>query len=161
MLAVADIYELMLAFDLRDEVSEAEVAELQWHLGLGPQPAELRIVTGFPLVVEVEGEAVEVEEMPEPLLSCQGEAYKVGGALCSVLLHKENALRSGWALTSRQEIHPDDFDRIGVLLTWLADRAHDVHRGADGSVTVGWTRFYEDVRPEPLVVRDGLVVWPS
>ncbi|MGW7297426.1 MULTISPECIES: hypothetical protein [unclassified Streptomyces] len=158
---MADIYELMLALDLRDDVSEAEVAELRWHVGLGPRPEGLNIVTGSSLVMEVEGEEVEVEEVPEPLLSCQGEAYKVGGALFSVLLRKEDAWRSGWALTSRQEIHPDDFDRTGTLLTWLADRAHDVHRRPDGGVNVGWTRFYEEVRPEPLVVRDGVVVWPS
>ncbi|OEJ22942.1 hypothetical protein AR457_37665 [Streptomyces agglomeratus] len=83
------------------------------------------------------------------------------GALVSVLLRKQDTRRNAWALTSRQEIHPDDFERTGELLAWLASKAGDSHRGPDGSVNLGWTRFYEGGQPELLVVRDGAVIWPS
>ncbi|UQW99235.1 hypothetical protein [Streptomyces sp. RerS4] len=158
---MADIFELMLTLDLRDELSEEELAELQWHLGLGPQPKVLRIVTDFPFAVEDDHGEPIVEDHPQPLLGHHGEAYKVEGALVSVLLRKQDSRRSAWALTSRQEIHPDDFERTGELLTWLASKAGDFHRRPDGSVNLGWTRFYEERQPEPLVVRDGMVIWPS
>ncbi|MFF8916668.1 hypothetical protein ACF08M_25925 [Streptomyces sp. NPDC015032] len=151
----------MLTLDLRDELSGEELAELQWHLGLGPQPKVLRIVTDFPSVVEDDHGELIVENHPEPLLGYHGEAFKVDGALVSVLLRKQNTRRDAWALTSRQEIHPDDFERTGELLTWLADKADDSHRRPDGSVNLGWIRFYEERRPEPLVVRDGVVIWRS
>ncbi|MDA2811815.1 hypothetical protein O4J56_14325 [Nocardiopsis sp. RSe5-2] len=35
---MADVFELAITVDLRDEISEEEVAELRWHLGLGPEP---------------------------------------------------------------------------------------------------------------------------
>ncbi|MFD8413997.1 hypothetical protein ACFV2Q_19935 [Streptomyces sp. NPDC059650] len=158
---MADIFELMLTLDLRDELSEEELAELQWHLGLGPQPKSLRIVTDFPFVVEDDHGELLVEDHPEPLLGHQGEASKVGGALVAILLRKRETRRSAWALTSRQEIHPDDFERTGELLNWLANKADDSHRSPDGSVHLGWTRFHEELLPEPLVVRDGMVIWPS
>ncbi|WP_171171517.1 hypothetical protein [Streptomyces sp. I05A-00742] len=158
---MADIFELMLTLDLRDELSEDELAELRWHLGLGPQPEVLRIVTDFSFVVEDDQGELVVEDHPEPLLSRHGEASKVDGALVSVLLRKQDTRRDAWALTSRQEIHPDDFERTGELLTWLANKAGDFHRRPDGSVDLGWIRFHEERRPEPLVVRDGVVIWPS
>ncbi|MFE0132519.1 hypothetical protein ACFWY6_13250 [Streptomyces sp. NPDC059037] len=158
---MADIFELMLTLDLRDELSEEELAELRWHLGLGPQPEVLRIVPNFPFVVEDDHGELVVEDHPEPLLGHHGEAAKVDGALVSVLLHKQDTRRDAWALTSRQEIHPDAFEAAGELLTWLANKAGDFHRNPDGSVNLGWTRFYEERQPKPLVVRDGLVIWPS
>ncbi|WAZ19028.1 hypothetical protein STRCI_000047 [Streptomyces cinnabarinus] len=158
---MADIYELMLAVDLCDDVSEDELAELQWHLGLGPRPGALRIVTGFPCVVEDDHGELAVEDHPEPLLGCHGEASMVEGVLVSVLVRRQDTRRGAWAVTSRQEIHPDGFERTGELLAWLAGKAGDGHRRPDGSVEMGWTRFYEERRPEPLVVRDGVVVWPS
>ncbi|MGW7069310.1 hypothetical protein ACWGII_14880 [Streptomyces sp. NPDC054855] len=154
---MADIYELTMALDLRDDLSEGEVAELRWHLGLGPRPTALTVVREFPVVVEdARGELV-TEDDPAPLLGCHDTALKVAGALTSVLLPREG----GWALTARQEIHPDAFDRVGELLTWLAARAEGHHARLDGSVRVGWTRFYEQDEPRPLVVRDGGVDWPS
>lgn len=151
----------MLTLDLRDELSEEELAELRWHLGLGPQPEVLRIVPRVPFVVEGDHGELVVEDHPEPLLGDHGEATKVDGALVSVLVHKQDTRRSAWSLTSRQEIHPDAFEATGELLMWLAKKAGDSHRHPDGGVSVGWTRFYEERQPEPLVVRDGLVVWPS
>lgn len=38
---MADIYELSVALDLRADVSDEEIAELRWQLGLGPRPVTL------------------------------------------------------------------------------------------------------------------------
>lgn len=156
---MADIYELMLTLDLRDELAEDELAELRWHLGLGPKPEILRIVTEFPFMDEDDDGALVVEDRPQPLLGCHGEALKVGGALASVLLRREHTWSGVWALTSRQEIHPDQFDLTGELLSWLATKAGDCHRRLDGSVDLGWIRFYESRQAKPLLVRDGAVIW--
>ncbi|MFG2391039.1 hypothetical protein ACGFYF_19330 [Streptomyces lavendulae] len=157
---MADVFELMLALDLRPDLPEPELDELRWHLGLGPEPEALRIVTAFPWVVEDDEGMPVVENHPEPLLAQRGEAYRIGGALVSLLVRRERAGRGAWALTSRQEIHPDDFDRTGELLAWLATAAADAHRH-DGGVDLGWTRFHEERRPVPLTVRGGAVAWPS
>ncbi|MFF0746348.1 hypothetical protein ACFYVL_38740 [Streptomyces sp. NPDC004111] len=158
---MADIFELMLSVDLCDEVSEEELAELRWHLGLGPQPEVLRIVTDFPFVAEDEHGEPVVENCPEPLLAQRGEACKVQGEAVSVLARKQDTQCAAWALVSRQEIHPEDFERTGELLTWLAHRAGDPHRRPDGGVALGWTRFHEETEHEVLVVSDGAVGWPS
>ncbi|MFH8484159.1 hypothetical protein [Streptomyces longisporoflavus] len=154
---MADIYELSIALDLRDDLSEGEIADLRWHLGQGPRPATLSVVREFPVVVEDDRGELVTEDSPAPLLGCHDTALKAGGALTSVLLPR----KGGWALTARQEAHPDDFDRVGELLVWLAARAEGHHARFDGSVRVGWTRFYEEDEPRPLVVRDGGVGWPS
>ncbi|MFI9237040.1 hypothetical protein [Streptomyces sp. NPDC053079] len=159
---MADVFELTLTLDLLDPLSEEELAELRWHLGLGPKPEILRIVTTFPFVVEDEHGEPVVEDHPEPLLGCHGEAFKVGGALVSALVPRQDTRRGAWALTSRQETHPDDFERTGELLSWLATKAVDAHRRSDnGDVHLGWIRFCEEVQPKPLVVRDGVAVWPT
>lgn len=151
----------MLTLDLRDELSEDELAELRWHLGLGPKPEILRIVTEFPFVDEDDDGVLVVEDHPQPLLGQHGEAFEVDGALVSVLLRRERTSFGAWALTSRQEIHPDQFALTGRLLGWLAAKADDRRRRFDGSVDLGWTRFYESRQVEPLVVREGVVIWPS
>ncbi|MFJ6017145.1 hypothetical protein [Streptomyces sp. NPDC092952] len=158
---MADIFELMLTLDLRDELSEDELVELRWHLGLGPKPETLHIVTEFPFWDEDDDGVLVGEDHPQPLLAHHGEAFKVDGALVSVLLRRKDTRCGAWALTSRQEIHPDQFDLTGELLGWLAAKAGDCHRRLDGSVDLGWTRFHESRRAEPLVVRDGVVGWPS
>ncbi|MFE6159932.1 hypothetical protein ACFQ7F_13590 [Streptomyces sp. NPDC056486] len=154
---MADSYELSIALDLRDDLSEGEIAELRWHLGLGPRPVTLTVVREFPVVVEDDRGELVTEDTPVPLLGCHGTASKIAGALTSVLLRRKD----GWALTARQEIHPDDFDLVGELLTWLAANAASHHERFDGSVRVGWTRFYEDDETSPLTVRNGGVDWPS
>ncbi|MCN9239964.1 hypothetical protein NGF19_04030 [Streptomyces sp. RY43-2] len=158
---MADLYELTLALDLRDDLTDQELAELRWHLGAGPKPETLRIVTEFPVVVEDEDGEFVIEDDPEPLLACHDAGYKVEGALVSVLLRKQGTGHDAWALTSRQEIHPDDFDRTGQLINWLATKADERHRDVDGSIGLGWIRHHEARQPEPLVVRDGGVVRPS
>ncbi|MGW7056734.1 hypothetical protein [Streptomyces sp. NPDC054887] len=154
---MADIFELSLVLNLRDSLLDEEVAELRWHLGLGGKPETLRIVMAFPIVVEDGYGEFVTEDHPVPLLGRHGEAGKVDGALVSVLLRTESG---AWALTARQEIHPDEFDRTGELLSWLATRADDRHRSSTGVVRLGWIRFCESERFEPLAVRDGEVVWP-
>ncbi|MGI5481683.1 hypothetical protein [Streptomyces lavendofoliae] len=154
---MADVYELVLALDLRD-LSGAEVAELRWHLGLGPQPETLTIVRSFPVVHEDEDGRLVMAEEPVALLGHHGEAWKVGGALTSALVGRPSG---GWALTSRQEIHPDRSGEVGELLAWLAARTTDDHRRPGDQVRLGWIRFYEEDRPAALTVRDGAVMWPQ
>ncbi|MFD5700549.1 hypothetical protein [Streptomyces lasiicapitis] len=158
---MADIYELWIALDLRDELSEAEIAELQWHLGLGPQPGSLGIVREFPVVVEDDDGEPVVEDVPEPLLAQQGEAAKVGGALTAALARRGSRGGGGWAVTARQEVHPDGWERLGELLVWLAAKSVPQQRQFDGSVGVGWIRFYEEERPERVRVLGGEALWPE
>lgn len=154
---MADIFELSIALNLRGSLLDEEVTELRWHFGLGDKPETLRIVTAFPIVVEDDSGEFVTEDHPVPLLGRHGEAWKVDGALVAVLLRTEGG---AWALTARQEIHPDEFDRTGELLSWLAARADDRHRSSTHVVRLGWTRFCESNRFEPLVVQDGEVLWP-
>ncbi|MFD3516387.1 hypothetical protein [Streptomyces sp. NPDC058657] len=157
---MADIFELSLALNLREGLSDEEIAELRWHLGLGDAPETLRIVTSFLVVVEDDcGEPV-LENHPVPLLGRHGEAWKVDEALVAVLLRAEDSRHGQWVMTVRQEIHPDEFDLTGELLKWLAAQADDRHRSSTGAVHLGWTRFYDSRQYEPLVVRDDEVVWP-
>ncbi|MGW7053577.1 hypothetical protein [Streptomyces sp. NPDC054887] len=158
---MADVFELMLTVDLVDQMSEEELAELRWHLGLGSEPDVLRIVTDFPGVVEDDHGRHVVETHPEPLLGQHDYASKVDGPLASTLVRRQDTESDAWRLTSRQEIHPDAFDSVGQLLNWLATKAEGRHCDPDGKVTLGRIRFYEDPQFEPLVVWEGAVIWPS
>ncbi|MBD0671078.1 hypothetical protein [Streptomyces sp. CBMA156] len=156
---MGDLYEISITLDLLDDLSAEEEAELRWHLGLGPRPAELRIVPAFPVVAVDDDGGISVEDEPRPLLGHHGAAHRVGGVLVSLLVPTEDAWSGRWALTVRQEIHPDDFDITGELLAWLAGRASDRYRHRDGTVRLGWIRPHESDRPAALVVRDGKAVW--
>jgi hypothetical protein len=158
---MSDVYELVLTVDLRDELSEQELAELRWHLGIGPQPERLVMVTEFPFVVVDDAGEPVIEHEPYPLLAGAGAASRVGGALCSVLAVRTEPQGKGWALTSRQELHPDEFERVGELLRRLAARAHAAHRIGDDTVRIGYLRFHEDLVPTVLQVKDGQVDWPA
>jgi hypothetical protein len=83
-----------MAMDLRDDLSDGEVAELRWHLGLGPQPDTLRIVPEFPIVVENELGEPTIEDDPHPVLGERGPAWKVGGDLSSELVRREGDRKS-------------------------------------------------------------------
>lgn len=157
---VSDIYELAVSVDLRDELSEPELVELRWHLGIGPRPERLSIVTDFPVVVEDEAGEPVIEDEPRPLLAGSGAAWRIGGVLCSALAGRADLPRKGWSLASRQEIHPDEFEKAGELLCWLAGRVHDTHRQLDGVVSIGHLRFHESLMPEELQVANGQIVWP-
>ncbi|MEV7585041.1 hypothetical protein [Streptomyces erythrochromogenes] len=158
---MSDVYELMIALDLRDEISEAELSELNWHLGTGPRPERLTIVTAFPVVVLDDAGLPVIEDDPRPLLAGRGAAWRVGGALCSALASRADRARKGWSLMSRQEIHPDDFDEVGRRLCWLAARAHPTHVRGDGTVGIGFLRFHEAEVPDALQVESGRVAWPA
>ncbi|MFD8983369.1 hypothetical protein [Streptomyces sp. NPDC059564] len=158
---MSDIHELTIAVDLRDEISETELAELNWHLGIGPQPERLSIVAEFPIVVVDDSGIPVIEDDPHPLLAGRGPASRVGDVLCSTLARRADLPRKGWTLTSRQEIHPDEFERVGELLCWLATRAHETHQLGDGTVRIGFLRFYEAEVPDVLQVENGQVSWPA
>lgn len=158
---MSDIYELMIAVDLRDEISQQELAELSWHLGIGPQPECLSIVTEFPVVIVDDSGIPEIEDEPYPLLAGHGAAWRVGGVLCSALASRADPPWQGWSLTSRQEIHPDEFEKVGELLCWLATRTHETHLLGDSSVGIGSLRFYEAEVPDVLQVKSGQVNWPT
>ncbi|MQS17801.1 hypothetical protein F7Q99_37835 [Streptomyces kaniharaensis] len=152
---MSDIYELMVTVDLRDELSEQQVAELRWHLGLGPQPERLTVVADFPVAVVDDDGHPAVENDPRPLLAADGPAWKVGGVLGAALAARTDPPRRGWSVTARAELHPDDSEQVGELLCWLAERAHDTHRLADGAVRLGYYRWHEDLTPYPLKVTNG------
>ncbi|WP_131739868.1 hypothetical protein [Actinomadura roseirufa] len=150
---MADLYEVLVTADLPDDLSDEELAELRWHLGLGPEPSTLTIVTDYAEVVLGEnGEPVAdghgnwvLENRPFPALAGRGPAHRIGGALVSELTRREGN-HSGWALTSRQEIHADDFRHPVTLLDWLSDRSHRFlcHK-----------RFYEDFELVSVRIQDG------
>ncbi|MDL4819053.1 hypothetical protein [Actinomadura opuntiae] len=140
---MADIYDFFLAINLR-ELPDAEVAELRWHLGLGPQPEDLTIPIDFSeVIVGADGEPAVVQT-PEAQLAQRGPAWRIGGALFSALERRENG---GWALTARQELHPDYYDHVDPLLEWLGARADYEH-----TAYVGYERWYEDTEIERLLV---------
>lgn len=155
------MHELTIALDLRDELSEQELAELSWHLGIGPQPERLSIVTEFPCVVVDDAGNPVIEDEPHPLLAGRGAAARVGGALCSALASRADLPRKGWSLTSRQEIHPEEFEKVGELLCWLAARAHETHLLGGDVVGIGYLRFLEAPVPDVLQVENGQVSWPA
>jgi hypothetical protein len=157
---VSDAFELLLAMDLGDDLTGAEVDELRWHLGLGPQPARLTVVPGFPEVVVDDDGRPRVVDAPRPLLAATGPAHHrgVGGALVSALARREDP--AGWALTSRQELHPDDFELVRTLLGWLAQHCDPASAGRHGH-PIGHLRFHEDIGSTPLTTTAGGVDWPA
>ncbi|MFJ3908299.1 hypothetical protein [Streptomyces vinaceus] len=85
----------------------------------------------------------------------------MGGVLSSALADRADLPREGWSLTSRQEIHPDEFEKIGELLCWLAARTHETHPLGDGAGGVGSLRFCEAEAFDVLRVAGGQVNWPT
>lgn len=156
---MADMYEVVLTMDLGAGISEAELAELRWHLGTGPRPDVFPIGTdrfcaaiplGDPGDPDCEWEMLA----PEPLFARRGVAHYVGGALVAELVGRSTA--DGWGLTVRQELHPDSFYQLRALLDWLGRHArHDQH------VFAGYLRFYEEAEVVPVLVRGGMVVMPE
>ncbi|MGP3974640.1 hypothetical protein ACTWQF_11650 [Streptomyces sp. 8N114] len=160
---MADVYELLINADLPDDLSEAELNELRWHLGLGPEPTECTIVTDFPMdFVDEDGELADYapgaegtwEESRRPALAGRGAAGRIGGVLFSDLRRRErNQPRPGWALTSRQEVHPGDFEGPEQCISWLTRRVLDPQFDLDV-----YLRFYEDTVLEPAFLDDGQLV---
>ncbi|MBB5075364.1 hypothetical protein [Nonomuraea endophytica] len=159
---MADLYELLVTADLPDDLSEAEVAELRWHLGLGPEPEEFSIVTDFPEEFIDDLDDPRVVESGEgywaavryPALAQRGAAARIRGVLFSALERRgPEERRSGWALTSRQEIHADEFHVPTQFIRWLDRRVRD--SAFDLSLHM---RFYEDDVLAPASLLDGELV---
>ncbi|MFF1277603.1 hypothetical protein ACFVZC_30035 [Streptomyces marokkonensis] len=123
---MADIYELQLTLHLPGSLPPEDLALLRWHLGMegGRQ-----------------GDGYEY-----PLWEARGAALRIGGALVGEL-HPGGA---GWALTVRQETHPDEFDDLRRIVRWLGARTTTVG-------TVGHLRFYEAHLPDLLIAEGGAV----
>lgn len=117
---MADVYELILSADLPADLSRGEVAELRWHLGTGRQPDTLTIVTDFAEAFEDETGQVRTEQVPYPVLARREPAWRIGGVVSAEFQPRDDG---GWALTARQEIHPDGFPQVTALLRWLEARA--------------------------------------
>jgi hypothetical protein len=156
---MSDVHDLLLVLDLRAGLPDDELDEARWHLGLGPQPGRLTAVTDFDEVVlddngapvQDETGRIRVESMPRPLLAQRGATWRTGGASSAQLEPRDDG---GWALLSRQELHPDDFDRVDRLLAWLAART------LPGSTPfAGYLRHIEDAGAgELLSIVDGELV---
>jgi hypothetical protein len=119
---------------------------VQRECGIRQRPAKLTI-TGD-AVADQQHQTVDWSTEPIPMLAQRGPARKIGGVLFSALTRRDGA---GWALNTRQEMHPDDLESLDPLLDWLGARAdydyRDVqnaeHSGGWGNF-VGYQRWYED-----------------
>ncbi len=130
--AMADTFEVQLTLDLPDTLTQGELSLLRWHLG-----------------TEGEAEAGRRDgphEYEYPLWGERGPARHVGGLQVAELRESDR----GWALTVRQETHPDSFADLRAILRWLGPRTTTVG-------TIGYVRFYEDHVPAVLVVESGTV----
>ncbi|MFF9040050.1 hypothetical protein ACF090_31805 [Streptomyces sp. NPDC014892] len=137
---MGDYYELQLSLDLPASLPVEDLALLRWHLGEGDD--DRFGDNGDRDSGDGEGQGAYAY----PLLAQRGAARRVGGALVGELCGRER----GWALTVRQEVHPDQFDDLRRLVSWL---------GACTSTAgvVGHVRFYEEWLPDLLIVEAGAV----
>ncbi|GAA2620148.1 hypothetical protein GCM10010399_59090 [Dactylosporangium fulvum] len=162
---MADVHELMVAVDLRGDLAEPDLAELRWHLGLGPRPEHvtaativvndvLDLLTDEQAPVRDESGNWVIKEFPEPAWH-DGSPYaaaKMPGVGLSTLVHVDDRRGGRWALTCRWEVHPDGHAAVAELLGWLAARLRDSRS------FFGYQRWYEDDEPEPLGIQEGKVV---
>ncbi|MGW2324840.1 hypothetical protein ACWC5C_03625 [Streptomyces sp. NPDC001700] len=125
---MSDLFELQLSLDLPNSLPTSDLAVIRRHLG---EPGDQAPETSDPLPDPLE---------EYPLLSSRGPAHRIGGALVGALLPGPR----GWALTVRQEVHPDEFDALRTLLTWLATRTTTIG-------TIGYIRFLESEVPDALI----------
>lgn len=156
---MADLHEVLIVAELPADLPEADLAELRWHLGLGPEPERQTIVTDcLPLITFDENGEPLPEDRWEvdtfPLLAERGPAdAKVGGVCFSDLVQRENPSDPGWALSARQVLHSDDLTLLTQLLRWLQARA--VGRGGGPVCFSCHMRFYEDgPRLKPVSVEE-------
>ncbi|MFI7673081.1 hypothetical protein [Actinophytocola sp. NPDC049390] len=153
---MSDVYEIVLTVDLVPEIGDPELAELRWHLGAGPRPETYPMgsdnhVETFPLGDPADPDCQWETAEPEPLFAGRGAAHRVGGVLVSELVGGP----SGWALTVRQEVHPDAFSQLRTLTDWLGRHARTA------TPFVGYVRFHEDVEVSPLVLRNREIALPD
>jgi hypothetical protein len=160
---VADIFEFVLSMDIRTDITDDELAELQWHVGQGPRPERLPLGTdnylaSYPLGDPSDPDCEWQTEDPDPAFARRGGALRVGGALVAELVRREQP--DGWSLTVRQELHPDNFYQLRTLLDWLG--RFSVNAGIEGlPFFVGYLRFYESIEIEPLILSDGRIRLPE
>lgn len=152
---MADLYELVLALDLRDLPPDEE-AELRWHVGDGERPARLvfgtdRFLEAWPLGDPGDPDCEWETADPEPLFAATGPAHRIGGARVALLVERDGG---GWALTVRQDLHPDQFYALRSIIDRLGP--HAVHEGFAGHL-----RFYESDAVAPLIVHDGRITPPD
>ncbi len=154
---MADLYELVLALDLRSGLAPDELAELRWHVGQGERPETLVLGTDtyletFPLGDPDDPNCAWETAEPAPAFAAKGPAARVGGALVAALVPRERP--DGWALTLRQELHPDQFYQVRTMLGRLGRWA--AHDGF-----AGYLRFYENTDVTPLMVHNGQIGLPD
>ncbi|WP_413804790.1 hypothetical protein [Streptomyces sp. OE57] len=162
---MADIHEVLLTAELPADLTEVEMAELRWHLGHGSRPERFTIVVDcWPMVtIDEEGEPLpegEWEIDRYPLLAERGPADpRIGGVVFSELARRDGPTDSGWALSSRQILHSDDFTLLEQLLQWLRRRAVG-HAGGPVCFSCH-TRFYEDGPAlKPVLLDEGGLAIP-
>lgn len=154
---MADLYELGLALDLRGDLTPHELAELRWHVGQGGRPEKLVLGTDtyletFPLGDPEDPNCEWETAEPTPAFARKGAASRIGGALVAALVPRERP--DGWALTVRQELHPDQFYQLRTMLGWLGRWA--AHDGPAGHL-----RLYENTGITPLIVHNGRIEPPD
>ncbi|MFF8034605.1 MULTISPECIES: hypothetical protein [unclassified Streptomyces] len=123
---MADTYELQLALDLPGSLTSREVELLRWHLG--------------------EDGGRQDEGYEHPLWDGRGPARHIGGLHVAEL----RPAGGGWALTVRQEAHPDGFHDLRRIVQWLGARTTT-------SGPIGYLRFHESHVPDMLIARSGTV----
>lgn len=154
---MADLYELVLALDLRDDLAPDQLAELRWHVGQGERPEKLVLGTDnyletFPLGDPADPDCEWETAEPTPAFADRGPATRIGGALVAALVPRGEP--AGWALTLRQELHPDQFYQLRTMLEWVGRWA--AHDGF-----AGYLRFFETTEVTPLMVHSGQIGLPA
>jgi hypothetical protein len=139
--------------DLRDDLSEAQLAEVRWHLGLGPQPAEVTIVTTTYIVPAEDGSWPEVLL---PVLAGKGEAVYFRGGQVSAMARRSFE-RSGRGITARQELHVDGIEDLRTFVAWLVG-----HADCNRDEVIGYLRRFDHPVDSPsyITVKDDELDWP-
>lgn len=132
---MADTFELQLTLDLPDTLTRRELAVLRRHLGEEGEAGACG---------QEAGDGSYAYEYP--LWGERGPARHVGGLQVAELRESGR----GWALTVRQEIHPDSFSDLRAILRWLGPRTTTAG-------PIGYLRFYEDHVPTMLIAESGKV----
>ncbi|MGX1809371.1 hypothetical protein ACWIGI_26920 [Nocardia sp. NPDC055321] len=132
-------YHVEFAFDLTDQMTDDEISELRWHLGLGSRPpSSVAIEQGLALPFTHGGAYFESDE-----------------DLFAALARRRDG--DGWRLTARQEADDEELWSLCSFLDWLRSWIEPSVRNADGSIPVGRLRFYDEQEWTALGLdRDGL-----